>query len=58
MARIPAPFFSRPWTAGMPEMPEHFPAGALMARHPENERRSRLNRQGENAEAIFGFRVT
>jgi hypothetical protein len=40
------------------EMQEHFPAGALMARHPENEGRSRLNRQGENAGAIFGFRVT
>jgi hypothetical protein len=23
--------------AGMPEMQEHFPAGAWMARHPQNE---------------------
>jgi hypothetical protein len=37
----------------MPEMQEHFPAGALMARHHENERCSRLNRQAENAGAIW-----
>ncbi|HET7065407.1 MAG TPA: hypothetical protein VFI49_14140 [Rudaea sp.] len=30
-------FFLPPWMAGTPKMQEHFSAGALTARHPENE---------------------